>query len=172
MRLVFTWEHSQKQIPHCTQLVAHPSKPQLLMYGGESYDGQDCTTYNELLSYDINKRGACVCVCVCVYSGHDPCVHVVAHHHTTTNHNTTHHHAVWKKIASPGQPAPRNSHACVPTQTQLFFFGWCSVLCVWRVCGVCSVFSVPTQKQLFFFSVCVYSVARAVCLCGVCAICV
>jgi hypothetical protein len=36
--------------------LAHPSKPELLLFGGEMYNGQTTSVYNDLFIFNIHKK--------------------------------------------------------------------------------------------------------------------
>lgn len=125
-------------------LCCHPDKDELLMFGGEYFNGNKTIMYNDLYSYNIKKDSWSVIQCP---SKPPPrCAHQAVslsqkggqmwifggEFASPTRSNFFHYkdlwvyhiaEKIWEKIKAPGGPSSRSGHRMVASQKQLIIFG-------------------------------------------------
>ncbi|KAF7990864.1 hypothetical protein HCN44_000669 [Aphidius gifuensis] len=125
-------------------LSAHPFKDELIMIGGEFFDGQKTTVYGDMFFYNINKKtwtvmkapGAPPPRCghqTCTTSNNKGEIWVFGGEFTSPSQSQFYHykdlwvyHIVdkkWEKITATGGPSARSGHRMVYGKKQLIVFG-------------------------------------------------
>eukprot|EP00117_Sycon_ciliatum_P029990 scpid53893/ scgid23752/ Kelch domain-containing protein 4 len=131
--------------PRCFgSLVAHPEKQELLLFGGEFFDGRQTSCYNDLFIYNIRHdewikwdvpnppppRSSHQAACVPQGGGQ---MWLFGGEFTSANNESFHHfrdlwmldlaHAKWENVKAPGGPSSRSGHRMVVANKHLIVFG-------------------------------------------------
>ncbi|XP_055912865.1 kelch domain-containing protein 4 [Eupeodes corollae] len=125
-------------------LVAHPEKEELIMFGGEFFNGQKICIYNDLFFYNIAKnewkqiqspggptpRSGHQMVSVASDGGQ---LWLFGGEHASPSQLQFYHYKdlwvmslktkSWEKITAPNAPSPRSGHRMVASKKKLFIFG-------------------------------------------------
>ncbi|XP_031635184.1 kelch domain-containing protein 4 [Contarinia nasturtii] len=123
---------------------AHPEKEELILFGGEHYDGQKLSVYNELYFYNIPKnewklvmapagpgpRSAHQMVSVASDGGQ---LWLFGGEHSTPSQMQFYHYRdlwvfriasrKWEKVVTQNSPSPRSGHRMIAHKKKLFVFG-------------------------------------------------
>ncbi|XP_078689823.1 kelch domain-containing protein 4-like isoform X2 [Branchiostoma floridae x Branchiostoma belcheri] len=144
-RTQVTEEPCAPPLPRCNgSLVAHPEKEELILFGGEYYNGQKTYVYNDLFFYNIKKNEWSQ---VQIPEGPPPrCAHqavalaqgggqmwVFGGEFASPSQSQFYHYKdlwvlhlatrKWEKISSSGGPTSRSGHRMVSVKRQLVVFG-------------------------------------------------
>ncbi|XP_019628847.1 PREDICTED: kelch domain-containing protein 4-like [Branchiostoma belcheri] len=144
-RTQVTEEPCAPPLPRCNgSLVAHPEKEELILFGGEYYNGQKTFVYNDLFFYNIKKNEWSQ---VQIPEGPPPrCAHqavslaqgggqmwVFGGEFASPSQSQFYHYKdlwvlhlatrKWEKISSSGGPTSRSGHRMVSVKRQLVVFG-------------------------------------------------
>ncbi|XP_035678169.1 kelch domain-containing protein 4-like [Branchiostoma floridae] len=144
-RTQVTEEPCAPPLPRCNgSLVAHPEKEELILFGGEYYNGQKTFVYNDLFFYSIKKNEWSQ---VRIPEGPPPrCAHqavslaqgggqmwVFGGEFASPSQSQFYHYKdlwvlhlatrKWEKISSSGGPTSRSGHRMVAVKRQLVVFG-------------------------------------------------
>ncbi|XP_011201997.2 kelch domain-containing protein 4 [Bactrocera dorsalis] len=125
-------------------LVAHPEKEELILFGGEFYNGQRVCVYNDLFFYNIAKnewkqvqspagpapRSGHQMVAVATDGGQ---LWVFGGEHASPSQLQFYHYKdlwvmrmktrTWEKVNAPNGPSARSGHRMVANKKRLFIFG-------------------------------------------------
>nr|CAH7738499.1 unnamed protein product [Callosobruchus chinensis] len=124
--------------------VAHPDKEQLIMYGGEYFNGQKTFVYNDLFFYNIPTNTWTVCKSpggppprcghqMVVTSANKGQLWIFGGEYASPTQSQFYHYRdlwvfhlatkQWEKITAPNGPSARSGHRMVLVKKQLFVFG-------------------------------------------------
>ncbi len=126
-------------------LCVHPSKEELILFGGEYFNGQTTQLYNDLFFFNVAKNEWRKVSCptsplprsshqmAVLERDNEGQVYVFGGEFTSPNGNQFHHYNdlwllhlssnQWEKIAAKGGPSARSGHRMVAYKRKLFVFG-------------------------------------------------
>ncbi|CAJ0937755.1 unnamed protein product [Ranitomeya imitator] len=125
----------QRAVPHRrsrlnASLTPHPEKDELILFGGEYFNGQKTFLYNELYIYNIKKNSWSKAAAVPQAGGQ---LWIFGGEFASPDGEQFYHYKdlwvlhlqtkTWEQIKSPGGPSGRSGHRMVHTKRQLIVFG-------------------------------------------------
>ncbi|XP_077982693.1 kelch domain-containing protein 4-like [Glandiceps talaboti] len=140
-----TEEPCQAPSPRCNMtLTAHPDKDELIMFGGEYYNGKKTFVYNDLYIYNIRRNEwslvkapnapppRCAHQAVAISQGGGQ-LWIFGGEFSSPSQSQFHHYKdlwvwhlsekKWEKVSSSGAPSSRSGHRMVACKRQLIIFG-------------------------------------------------